>query len=125
MLIGFLLINANHNAIHFYTLILFQNVHLLFILIQKNVFTEIRNLNHPFHVHGYPLHVMQMGQHPDGIPMTRKLVNKMFTEKMLPLKPYDHIPPLKDTVSVPSRGYVVVRFRADNPGTCIVRHELR
>lgn len=25
-------------------------------------------------------------------------------------------PPLKDTIAVPNNGYVVVRFRADNPG---------
>lgn len=25
-------------------------------------------------------------------------------------------PPLKDTIAVPNNGYVVLRFRADNPG---------
>jgi len=26
------------------------------------------------------------------------------------------LPPFKDTVAVPSNGYVITRFRADNPG---------
>lgn len=26
-------------------------------------------------------------------------------------------PPLKDTIAVPNNGYVVLRFRADNPGS--------
>jgi hypothetical protein len=30
--------------------------------------TDINTINHPFHLHGYQLFVMGMGQHPDGIP---------------------------------------------------------
>ncbi len=31
-------------------------------------------------------------------------------------------PPLKDTIAVPNNGYVVVRFRADNPGKGALTH---
>jgi len=27
-----------------------------------------------------------------------------------------NLPPTKDTIAVPNNGYVVLRFRADNPG---------
>jgi hypothetical protein len=57
-----------------------------------------------------------MGQHPQGIPMTVRLAQTMYKTKGLPMSPLNSAPPLKDTVSVPSRGYTVVRFRADNPG---------
>lgn len=77
---------------------------------------EIGPLNHPFHIHGTQLYVMGMGQHPDGLPMNRSLADFMFKSRSLSKKPYDHIPPMKDTVSVPSRGYTIVRFRATNPG---------
>lgn len=33
--------------------------------------------------------------------------------------PRGHSPPHKDTVSVPSKGYAILRFRADNPGKLI------
>jgi len=26
------------------------------------------------------------------------------------------LPPFKDTIAVPNKGYVIIRFRADNPG---------
>lgn len=31
-------------------------------------------------------------------------------------------PPIKDTVSVPANGYVIIRFEADNPGAylCVI-----
>jgi FtsP/CotA-like multicopper oxidase with cupredoxin domain len=79
-------------------------------------FLVIRELNHPFHLHGYGLHVVGMGQHPLKIPMTVRLAQNMFKTKRLPVMPLNSYPPLKDTVSVPSRGYTVVRFRANNPG---------
>lgn len=30
--------------------------------------------------------------------------------------PKGHHPPMKDTISLPSRGYTIFRFKADNPG---------
>ena len=59
-----------------------------------------------------------MGQHPLGIPMTIGLAKQMaVTRTLYNFSKPKGLPPLKDTISIPSRGFTVVRFRADNPGT--------
>ncbi|CAH0550159.1 unnamed protein product [Brassicogethes aeneus] len=60
-------------------------------------------LNHPFHMHGYYFHVMDMGRGPYD---PTKTASKMSTKNW----------PKKDTITVPSGGYVVLRMKADNPG---------
>lgn len=75
-----------------------------------------RALNHPFHIHGYPFHVMGMGQIPANLTMTRQLARLLFHSNKLDTKPFLQKAPLKDTVSIPSSGYTIVRFRANNPG---------
>ncbi|KAG5671819.1 hypothetical protein PVAND_001994 [Polypedilum vanderplanki] len=75
----------------------------------------INLVNHPFHLHGYKLHVIGMGQHPDGIPMTVKLAKQMIKQRTL-RKSLNNMHPIKDTISIPSRGYTIFRFKADNPG---------
>lgn len=79
----------------------------------------IRSLNHPFHVHGHAFQVVGMGQHPLGIPLTRHMVKHMLLTRSLPVSRSNdqETSPLKDTVSIPSRGFAIIRFRADNPGT--------
>jgi Multicopper oxidase len=58
---------------------------------------------------------MGMGQHPDKIPMTVALAKELAKNHKLELtKTKQHV--IKDTISIPSRGYVVFRFKADNPG---------
>lgn len=79
-------------------------------------YTVIRALNHPFHIHGFPFAVMGMYQPVHGQRFTRTLAESMHNSKAIPFRTLDHIPPLKDTVSIPSKGYAVVRFRATNPG---------
>lgn len=76
-------------------------------------------MNHPFHIHGQGVYLLGMGQHPDGLKMTRAIAKAMYEENLLPIKRLGHIPPMKDTISIPSRGYAVVRFRATNPGKYI------
>lgn len=56
------------------------------------------------------MHVIGMGQKPDNSTMTMK--DFASNAKASPLKPY----PLKDTISIPSAGYTIVRFKATNPG---------
>lgn len=80
------------------------------------MYADQRELNHPFHIHGHPFHIMGMGQIPKDIPMTKAIARSMFASKVMDTKPFSHKAPLKDTVSVPSSGYTIVRFRADNPG---------
>lgn len=64
---------------------------------------EVGPVNHPFHLHGFAMFVMAMGQDPEK-PATdnSETIGKTF--------------PLKDTISIPSKGYTILRFRADNPG---------
>lgn len=78
----------------------------------------IRSLNHPFHVHGHAFEVISMGQDQNGRGMTRRMIQQMLLTKSLPTRNIDteFVPPLKDTVSVPSRGYARIRFRANNAG---------
>lgn len=57
-----------------------------------------------------------MGQHPDGIPMTVARAKAMMKQGRLPLLRSSNNLVAKDTVSIPSKGYAVVRFKADNPG---------
>ncbi|ETN61043.1 multicopper oxidase [Anopheles darlingi] len=74
----------------------------------------IDDLNHPFHLHGYQMYVMELGQDrrvPVTYEIARELAKRRFTTRNT-----SQLPPRKDTVSIPSRGYARVRFRADNPG---------
>ncbi|XP_058451551.1 uncharacterized protein LOC131430517 [Malaya genurostris] len=84
----------------------------LYILDQT---TEINPLNHPFHLHGYQMYVMEMGQNRQR-PITVERAQSIARQRDLRRTRISTFPPLKDTVSVPSKGYTVVRFRADNPG---------
>lgn len=59
---------------------------------------------------------MGMGYIPKDVQMTKTLARSMLLSKLFDTKPIFHKAPLKDTVSVPSSGYTIVRFRADNPG---------
>lgn len=88
----------------------------LFYLPYRFVITEVRALNHPFHIHGFPFAVMGMYQPVDDQRLTRTLAESIHSSKSMAFKTLDDIPPLKDTVSIPSKGYAVVRFRATNPG---------
>lgn len=78
--------------------------------------TAINNLNHPFHLHGNQLFVTGMGQHPDGIPMTVRLARAMLRSRSLNFGTATSKRPIKDTISIPSKGYTIFRFKADNPG---------
>lgn len=58
---------------------------------------------HPFHLHGYSFYIVGRGTgnyDPETSPATFNLVN----------------PPLRNTFGVPHRGWLALRFRADNPG---------
>lgn len=71
--------------------------------------------NHPFHIHGYAFTVTEIGQDKDQ-PMTISRYKRLQQENKLPIIASRSNAVLKDTVNIPSNGYTVVRFRADNPG---------
>lgn len=60
-------------------------------------------MSHPFHLHGYSFYVMAIGYNAD-------------IDAVLDRIPPPKRPTPKDTVTVPRNGFVVIRFRADNPG---------
>lgn len=72
-------------------------------------------MHHPFHLHGHKFLVAGLGQHPDG-PMSVEKAKILDRNRMLPRGLINARPPFKDTVSIPSTGYAVIRFRASNPG---------
>jgi FtsP/CotA-like multicopper oxidase with cupredoxin domain len=77
--------------------------------------TAANTINHPFHLHGYPLFVMSMGQNIDQSPMTVAMARTLSSIRGFS-KPTTRKHPIKDTIAIPSKGYTVFRFKADNPG---------
>jgi Multicopper oxidase len=57
------------------------------------------SFTHPFHVHGHQFLVIDMGSQPG---------NSTGLDNMYPA--------FKDTVVVPGQGFVVIKFKANNPG---------
>lgn len=89
-----------------------QNLKLSLNFLLNTFITVVNTVSHPFHMHGYKLFVMGMGQHPDKSPMTcAHAQDKAGTMPRLSKNK-----PLKDTISIPSKGFTVFRFKADNPG---------
>ncbi|CRK96925.1 CLUMA_CG010353, isoform B [Clunio marinus] len=78
--------------------------------------TSIALYSHPFHIHGISFYVLEMGQHPDKIPMTVELAKTMNLGRNMTSPQATRQYPLKDTISIPSRGFVRIRFKATNPG---------
>ncbi|CAI9735094.1 laccase-2-like [Octopus vulgaris] len=98
---------------------------------------RIYGVSHPIHLHGHSFHVVKMG-FPTYNKTTGKLIsinkdimcygntgyeycnnpvwrNKTWKGDNIPGLNLVN-PPLKDTVTLPSGGYVVVRLKANNPG---------
>ncbi|CAG5089526.1 Similar to LCC5: Laccase-5 (Trametes villosa) [Cotesia congregata] len=74
------------------------------------------NLSHPFHLHGYAFNVVGMGRSPDKNVKKINLKHALDLDRRGLLHREFNLPPSKDTIAVPNNGYVVFRFRADNPG---------
>ncbi|KAG5670510.1 hypothetical protein PVAND_000769 [Polypedilum vanderplanki] len=74
------------------------------------------NLSHPFHLHGYGFNVIGIGRSPDTTIKKINLKHALDLDRRGLLHRQYDLPPIKDTIAVPNNGYVVFRFRADNPG---------
>lgn len=74
------------------------------------------NVWHPFHLHGTDFYVMSMAALPrdEGVAMTRH--RAMEYDAIGKLKRNFGNVARKDTLAVPRNGYIIVRFRATNPG---------
>ncbi|XP_025262344.1 laccase-15 [Camponotus floridanus] len=80
----------------------------------------LEDLNHPFHLHGYSFCVIYTGQFINALnksDITNKDVMRELNAHMTRLRndDYKNCAP-KDTVIVPNTGFVILRFKADNPG---------
>nr|CAH7741636.1 unnamed protein product [Callosobruchus chinensis] len=82
----------------------------------KNCQLQSPNLSHPFHLHGYSFHVVGIGRSPDQNVKKINLKHALDLDRKGLLHRQFKLPPLKDTIAVPNNGYVIFRFRADNPG---------
>ncbi|XP_032673803.1 laccase-15-like isoform X2 [Odontomachus brunneus] len=76
--------------------------------------TRARGLHHPFHLHGYAFNIMYSDVPNNGTGVTVEEIKEMDRRGLIrrrrPLAPF------KDIIAVPNNGYVIVRFRANNPG---------
>ncbi|XP_011194194.2 uncharacterized protein LOC105219623 [Zeugodacus cucurbitae] len=77
----------------------------------------VGRLHHPFHLHGHRFIVTALGRDTTAMPMSVSTAKRLkVSNNLLPHNSNNTRPPFKDTVSIPSRGYAIVRFRAENPG---------
>ncbi|XP_026758133.1 uncharacterized protein LOC113517610 [Galleria mellonella] len=80
---------------------------------------QIANLSHPFHLHGYAYNVIGIGRSPDTNVKKINLKHALDLDRRGLLERHlkqGDLPPAKDTIAVPNNGYVILRFRANNPG---------
>lgn len=67
-------------------------------------------------MHGYSYSVIGIGRSPDTNVKKINLKHALDLDRRGLLHRQYNLPPSKDTIAVPNNGYVVLRFRADNPG---------
>ncbi|XP_031349751.1 laccase-1-like [Photinus pyralis] len=72
------------------------------------------SFSHTIHLHGYAFNVMGIGSLPNG-PGSHLDKAKWLDSNGLLQRKFDR-PAFKDTLTLPVGGYVVVRFKSDNPG---------
>lgn len=84
-------------------------VELLIVDITENIGPML----HPFHLHGHSFVVQDIGIFPKDYTLEDQKNSKPdgFVGKAFPLK---------DTILIPSRGFVRIKFRANNPGFWMV-----
>ena len=83
-------------------------------LININIAARVGSLNHPFHLHGYSFAVMDMGT----FEKENKTLEQILQEFNLNRIHKVQSPAFVDTIAVPTQGYAILRFKADNPGKC-------
>jgi hypothetical protein len=88
----------------------------------------INNLDdggHPFHLHGHDFYVLSTYAADLETTMSYGSWNPFDTASPPPGGPVNLVDPVKkDTVFIPRRGYVVIRFLADNPGVWMLHCHL-
>ncbi|OAD52062.1 Laccase-4, partial [Eufriesea mexicana] len=81
----------------------------------------LSELHHPFHLHGYEFKIFSIGQYTDGRNISTADIDEVIEKHTERLKNGEyHNPPGKDTVKIPTNGYSIIRFKADNPGWWLI-----
>jgi laccase len=88
-----------------------ENIQQSYNRLNRITLSERGGRDHPFHLHGYGFHVVAVGVVENNI--STDIVRELNEQNSIS-KNFNG--PVKDTVSVPSSGYAVIRFVADNPG---------
>ncbi|XP_015127595.1 laccase-4 [Diachasma alloeum] len=81
--------------------------------------SDNRDQDHPMHLHGHDFYVVSMENVGDSVSL--EAVKRLNELGEIPKKFKN--PPLKDDISVPVKGYAVIRFFASNPGIRRIRWE--
>lgn len=86
--------------------------------IKYNFLGKRGGFDHPFHLHGYNFYLLEMGVFKGS--GENKTVELTFLSKKLEEDNFNlKLRPMRDTISVPARGYVLARFIANNPGNIV------
>nr|XP_046484960.1 uncharacterized protein LOC124220309 isoform X2 [Neodiprion pinetum] len=73
-------------------------------------------LSHPFHLHGNAFRIIGMGASADpSVTVLNATTIRDLDRRGLLVRNFDQ-PPAKDTAIIPSNGYLITRFLANNPG---------
>ncbi|XP_008553162.1 uncharacterized protein LOC103575234 [Microplitis demolitor] len=72
-------------------------------------------ISHPFHLHGFGFHVLAQGL-LSKVNLTESNIKQGIELDRKEYLSSHNRPPTKDTLAVPSEGYTIARFIADNPG---------
>lgn len=75
---------------------------------------------HPFHLHGVQFYVTEIGQNFNESMTVARAQEILRSRRAIKQRSPRGFFPIKDTVSVPAKGFSIQRFRADNPGFWIV-----
>uniref|UniRef100_R4FLW6 Putative multicopper oxidase n=1 Tax=Rhodnius prolixus TaxID=13249 RepID=R4FLW6_RHOPR len=84
------------------------------VIVVDSAMPSKNGLTHPFHLHGYNFYLLKEGTFKNGMlhqgieELNRWLDSGAMENKSTAV--------LKDSIGVPSGGYAVLRFHADNPG---------
>ncbi|KAJ8722548.1 hypothetical protein PYW07_003728 [Mythimna separata] len=76
------------------------------------------NDSYTFHMHGYNMQVISTWQNPKDKPISKQDFQKLNKDGKI-LRNLQN-PPVKDTITVPNKGYTIVRIKIDRGGTWLL-----
>ncbi|PZC81713.1 hypothetical protein B5X24_HaOG212157 [Helicoverpa armigera] len=76
------------------------------------------NDSYTFHMHGYGMQVISTWQNPKDKPISKEDFQRMIKDGKI-LRNLQN-PPVKDTITVPNKGYTIVRIKIDRGGSWLL-----